>query len=187
MEIPLILVNLYVYNISENCIVMSSLTKNNKLSAPMMLLHNINHRVRYQKGLKVSHIFVAAKGVCACGCKKPLTGRQKKWASRECNDKAYNTLAIVKGNNRAIRKALFRKEEGFCRHCGVFDSKWQADHIRPVQNNGGGYGIENFQTLCESCHNEKTRDQMESHRTKISSQQTFKVSNVLIYAAGEAA
>lgn len=35
-------------------------------------------------------------------------------------------------------------------------SLWDADHIRPVVQDGGGCGLENMQTLCLWCHREKT-------------------------------
>ena len=36
---------------------------------------------------------------------------------------------------------------------------WQADHISPVAEGGGGCGLENIQTLCSICHKAKTADQ----------------------------
>jgi hypothetical protein len=34
--------------------------------------------------------------------------------------------------------------------------RWQADHIHPVVEGGGGCGLENLQLLCTPCHAEKT-------------------------------
>jgi hypothetical protein len=36
---------------------------------------------------------------------------------------------------------------------------WQADHIHPVAEGGGGCGLENIQTLCSRCHKRKTAEQ----------------------------
>jgi 5-methylcytosine-specific restriction endonuclease McrA len=128
----------------------------------------IDPKVRYQKGLRLSHLYPRIKGECACGCGTELTGRKTKWASRDCNDRVYKEFAILKGNSGAIRKELFEKQEGFCQSCGVYDPNWHADHIHPVMLGGGACEIDNFQTLCVDCHKEKTRYQMASHHKAIS-------------------
>lgn len=35
---------------------------------------------------------------------------------------------------------------------------WEADHIEPLVD-GGGFGLDNVQTLCQACHIEKTADE----------------------------
>jgi 5-methylcytosine-specific restriction endonuclease McrA len=127
-----------------------------------------DNKTRYQKGLVLNSIYPPIKGFCACGCGISLKGRQTKWASRECNDRVYYEFAIIKGNTGVIRKALHAIDKGFCRQCGVYDSNWQADHIYPVEFGGGACGLDNYQTLCQQCHLEKTRTQIESHRSNIS-------------------
>jgi 5-methylcytosine-specific restriction protein A len=47
----------------------------------------------------------------------------------------------------AIRRALAIRSRS---------SLWDADHIRPVAQGGGGCGLENMQTLCLWCHRDKT-------------------------------
>ena len=127
--------------------------------------------IRYQKGLKLEHLFPSkSDNTCACGCGKKLTGRQKRWASEECSERAYEIFSIYKGNSNSIRKALFKIEQGFCRNCGVYSTKWQADHIIPVFLGGGYSALNNFQTLCPDCHKEKTKYQIASHLNTISSQ-----------------
>lgn len=121
---------------------------------------------------------------CACGCNKLLRGRQKKWASMECADNAYTIFAIIKGNNGIIRKELFKLDEGHCRYCGMYDNKWQADHIIPVEFGGGGRDLSNFQTLCLECHQEKTNFQREFHLNMISSQETDKSFISFLYVPG---
>lgn len=37
-------------------------------------------------------------------------------------------------------------------------SNWEADHILPVSEGGGGCGLENLRTLCIPCHKEVTRE-----------------------------
>ncbi len=130
----------------------------------------INLNSRYQKGLTVNDLFPAKKGVCACDCNEPLTGKRRKWATTSCSDSAYISFAIVKGDTRIIRQELFTRDQGYCLNCGVFDEYWQADHKVPVHGGGGGSGLDNFQTLCVDCHQDKSADQMRSHRKQISSQ-----------------
>ncbi|CAL2077328.1 HNHc domain-containing protein [Tenacibaculum sp. 190524A02b] len=126
---------------------------------------------RYQQEFKMKDLFPDRKdGLCACGCGTKLVGKQKRWSSEACSDRAYEIFSVLKGNTGMIRKLLYEKEQGYCRSCGVYDENWEADHILPVFLGGGATGIENFQTLCTDCHNEKSNNQMESHRKAISSQ-----------------
>lgn len=129
-----------------------------------------NKHIRYQNGLKLNDIFPSIDGYCSCGCGKKLIGKQKRWASTNCNDKAYKIFSILKGNTGTIRKELFKRDGGFCHLCGVFDENWEADHIHPVFLGGGGCDLDNYQTLCPDCHKEKTKNQALSHRKAISSQ-----------------
>lgn len=126
----------------------------------------INNYSRYQKGLSLGLLYPQNNGLCACGCGKRLAGRQSKWASQECRDGAYFDFAIIKGDNKIIRQELFKRDEGFCHRCGVYDNKWEADHIIPVTLGGGGNNLSNFQTLCSECHKEKTILQIKSRSTK---------------------
>ena len=116
-----------------------------------------NHK-RVQKGLVMIQMFPSLPGLCACGCGKRLTGRKKRWASQHCADRAYRLFAVLKGDNQVIREEVFERDQGFCVKCGVYDEKWQADHVIEVCNGGGGCTIDNFQTLCLHCHKEKTKE-----------------------------
>jgi 5-methylcytosine-specific restriction endonuclease McrA len=91
-------------------------------------------------------VFKRDKGVCrSCGFNADImvkgleslrcasSGSKEKWdAYRACS----NTLGLIP------RKSL-----------------WDADHIKPVVEDGGGCGLENYQTLCVWCHKEKTARQ----------------------------
>lgn len=116
----------------------------------------INTFNRYQIGLTLQDLFPKIEGLCACGCQRKVSGK-KKWFSKECQKKSLYHFYIVKGDVKVIRDLLFSKQEGFCQACGVFDENWQADHIIPVFKGGGGCSLDNFQTLCLSCHKEKSR------------------------------
>ena len=62
-----------------------------------------------------------------------------------------------------------RRRCAWARRCGVkesggygfvfawFRSLWDADHIRPVVEGGGGCSIENLRTLCVCCHKGETK------------------------------
>ena len=145
----------------------------------------INIHSRYQNDFHMHDMYPSIEGFCSCGCGKKLSGKQKRWASKECNEISYAQFSIIKGNSQSIRNLLYFIQKGFCQVCGVYDPLWQADHIRPVLYGGGACDISNFQTLCVYCHNEKTQNQMLSHRAKISSHAHVNPSMVLTYAAGD--
>ncbi|WP_363315633.1 HNH endonuclease signature motif containing protein [uncultured Chryseobacterium sp.] len=118
----------------------------------------INKFARYQVSLNIDQIFPKLEsGLCSCGCGEKLTGRQKKWYSSNCKQKSLIEFYIIKGDSQVIRDLLFERDMGFCRSCGVYDEKWEADHILPVYKGGGGLGLENYQTLCPYCHKNKTK------------------------------
>lgn len=126
----------------------------------------IDNYSRYQKGLTLKDIYHSNSDFCACGCGKKLIGRQIKWASVECRDMAYIKFAITQGNNNIIREELYKRDNGFCHQCGVYDDNWEADHIIPVKYGGGGCSLSNYQTLCKDCHKEKTKLQIRFYPTK---------------------
>lgn len=116
----------------------------------------LNPLLRYQTGLTLEDIFPFKNGVCACGCNEPIVPPKKKWASQRCNQQAFIYFAIVKGDTSVIRQELYIRDRGMCQMCGCEDLHWQADHIIPVIDGGGACGLDNFQTLCTSCHQLKT-------------------------------
>ena len=127
---------------------------------------NLIKRRRYQKGLKFEQVFPKKDRLCACGCERTLAGRRTKWFSDTCRDNAYVIFAVLKGDNRVIREALYQRQRGQCQSCGTVTDEWHADHIRPVSQGGGACSIENFQTLCLDCHAYKTHKL--PHRSVIS-------------------
>jgi len=118
----------------------------------------IDHYKRYQTGLKVQNLFpLRDDKKCACGCEADLPPRKRRWASKDCNQRALDHFYAVKGDMNQIRNQLYKNEKAICRKCGEKDKlNWQADHIIEVRDGGGGTGIDNFQTLCHKCHVEKT-------------------------------
>lgn len=125
---------------------------------------------RYQKGLTLNILFPQRnKSICACGCKTPLLGKKKRWASKDCQSLAVKTFFIIKGDVSVIRKEVFRRDKSVCAYCKEVASDWQADHILPVHLGGGGCNLDNFQTLCRKCHLLKTSQRL-AHLRAISSQ-----------------
>lgn len=124
-------------------------------------MSRINPFSRYQRGLVISDVFPDRGGYCACGCGKELIGRQRRWASKECERAALTTFLIIKGDIETIRAELYRRDRGVCNHCGS-RRHWHADHIFPVHKGGGACTLDNFNTLCVSCHNKKTYQAFES-------------------------
>lgn len=49
-----------------------------------------------------------------------------------------------------------------CAHCqkqGLTVPATVTDHIKPISQGGDAWDINNFQSLCESCHNKKSRSE----------------------------
>ncbi|WP_220472631.1 HNH endonuclease [Spirosoma foliorum] len=99
-----------------------------------------------------------ADKTCACGCGVALKGRQTRWASQACQDKAVELYCILQGDSNTIRVALANRDNGVCARCGNKPpgNQWEADHIVPVHKGGGYCDLDNFQTLCIPCHRDKT-------------------------------
>jgi len=85
-----------------------------------------------------------------------------------CGETCRNEFQIRLSPSMA-RWFVFRRDKGVCASCGIkcdtpnpwrSASKtvkgWAADHIIPVWKGGGECGLDNYQTLCESCHNVKS-------------------------------
>lgn len=144
----------------------------------------INRFTRYQTGLGLKDLFPTSKdGTCA-GCDSVLLGRKKRWCGESCRTSALMKYYVIKGDTMVIRELLYRVDRGACRNCGEITGDWQADHILPVQYGGGGCTMNNFQTLCTSCHREKTSYNAAHCNTAIRAD-AFKDSNLLTCELGD--
>lgn len=115
----------------------------------------------YQRQCTVSinFLFENKDKRCACGCGKELTGRQKRWASKECNDFAFAVFAIISGYTNTLRQYRNIFIGGYkCEVCGEPENyePVELDHIYPVKFGGGGGWLSNYQFKCKKCHREKT-------------------------------
>lgn len=78
-----------------------------------------------------------------------------------------------------VRQKVWERDHGICRVCGLDtanwrgatehrrtlgfywwrrQSAWEADHIVPVVEGGGGCGLEGYRTLCLDCHRRVTAE-----------------------------
>ncbi len=65
------------------------------------------------------------------------------------------------------RRLVYRRDKGRCAACGVTHRKqWELDHIVPLID-GGGFDLENMQTLCIPCHRQKTAQEASSRSQKV--------------------
>lgn len=110
------------------------------------------------------------------GDKQGEPNLRRRWHP-ECVD-AYNA-----SDPGELRRALRKRDRGCCAICKLDtnglrrelkgrgrarklrergfkprQSLWEADHIVPLID-GGGYGLDNLQTLCTPCHKQKTADE----------------------------
>ena len=53
-----------------------------------------------------------------------------------------------------LRQQVFFRDGGMCVRCGLANRQLTVDHIKP-KSLGGDNGLDNLQTLCRDCHEEK--------------------------------
>ncbi len=121
---------------------------------------------RYQY-ISVLQLFPKVGNVCGCGCGVELTGRQRRWATEDCQSYAVAVWGIIAGRSDTIQRYM-RKYHGWkCSLCGCEDKghemgangtvSWiKIDHIIPVKLGGGACWLSNYQLLCHECHVPKT-------------------------------
>lgn len=66
---------------------------------------------------------------------------------------------------------VWQRDHGKCAVCGRQctdwreTDDWEADHIIPLKD-GGGFGLDNLQTLCRGCHRKKTARENRERRKR---------------------
>lgn len=91
-------------------------------------------------------------GICArCGCDTLMLARVLNAARSSINTLKPPLRYRVPYDWRAKLERLL----GFDPHRINY---WDADHIVAVVDGGGGCGIDNYQTLCQPCHKQKTKE-----------------------------
>lgn len=95
---------------------------------------------------------------CRCGCNKVVIYPKRFWASKDCSSRASMTYLFLKGDSTTIRYLVRERDKKVCIVCKKkieIGEDWDADHIVPVKQGGGGCSLDNFQTLCKYHHKQK--------------------------------
>ena len=117
----------------------------------------LNRYRRTQETVKFTDLFPHITDQrCRCGCGRTVLPPKICWATRQCNYKATMTYLFLHGDNSTMRKMLKERDRQVCAVCREVSIEWDADHILPVREGGGGcVDLTNLQTLCKKCHKEK--------------------------------
>ena len=54
-----------------------------------------------------------------------------------------------------VRRAVFKRDGYRCRRCGRA-GRLECDHVQPLDRGGDPWDMANLQSLCRSCHVDKT-------------------------------
>ena len=57
---------------------------------------------------------------------------------------------------RRVRREVFERDGWRCRECGKA-GRLECDHVEPLEHGGAPWDMANLQTLCRTCHIEKTK------------------------------
>ena len=57
---------------------------------------------------------------------------------------------------KRVRRKVLDRDKHRCRKCGIFTSRFEVDHVVPLEAGGAEYALDNLQTLCRPCHFAKT-------------------------------
>ena len=88
-------------------------------------------------------LYMRDKGIC-CKCKIDTKKIAKTALSLDGDEKKE----FLKKYNISLKRKIWKRKHG--------GGLWDADHIIAVKDGGGCCGLDNYQTLCISCHKNKT-------------------------------
>lgn len=101
--------------------------------------------MRSNPGYARKQVFKRDRGVCAlCGLD---TVTEEQWLAL-----AVNAAWHTGPDAWAAAKEEFARVLGTPYGRRYHGSYWDADHIVPVSQDGGGCGLDNYRTLCLLCH-----------------------------------
>jgi len=88
-------------------------------------------------------------------------------------------VQIIDPKEKSVKERLYKEQNGLCNGCGIEFNIWnmETDHIIPRAKGGGDY-YENYQLLCSNCNKIKSKNTMESLRTKIATRKKLIDNNV---------
>lgn len=106
-------------------------------------------------------LYAGKEGVCH-RCGRPLSGRQAKWCSHDCEDRYWEQHYWA-----LARKLALKRDKYTCVRCGSTENL-TVDHIIPLMGRGYRSGcyhhLSNLQTLCHGCHVDKTNNDLAFQR-----------------------
>lgn len=88
-------------------------------------------------------LYMRDKGIC-CKCKIDTKKTAKTALSLDRDERKE----FLKKYNISLKRKIWKRKHG--------GGLWDADHIIAVKDGGGCCGLDNYQTLCISCHKNKT-------------------------------
>lgn len=109
-------------------------------------------------------------------CGKDLPKFFRKYCSPECWYQWYHNLAPPRYWTEIREKVLVR-DNRTCQKCGkkeLKDEEADIDHIIAISLGGRMWDMDNLQTLCEECHIEKTRKDLEALAVQRGVESSFK-------------
>lgn len=85
-------------------------------------------------------------------CSKETPSKRRTFCSEACVHEFK-----LRTNPGYVREQVFERDQGVCAKCRTMTTHgWQADHIIPVAEGGGGCGLDGYRTLCTPCHQVET-------------------------------
>lgn len=133
----------------------------------------VNTFTRSQK-VGFAELFPPLAPLCSCGCGVELKGRQTRWSKTSCAWLPSKIFDTIQGNLQTVYAIIVRRDGAKCRKCEKteeelirdlggkvftrYNRMLAVDHILAVCNGGGGCWLDNYQLLCDACHNIKTQE-----------------------------
>lgn len=103
------------------------------------------------------HVYRTKGGTCRI-CREPIVEDGVPNLRKTWHPGCLETYWL-QTNAGETRRIVFKRDAGVCRDCSATDpyfrGDWAADHVVPLID-GGGFGLDNLQTLCTACHARKT-------------------------------
>jgi hypothetical protein len=125
------------------------------------------------KGYVKSKEFAHANRICGfCGIQ--LDDRRRIFCNSRCRRNFNRKFRFFTITWRQIRFRAFRRDSWTCVKCGR--RAREVDHIIPLSEGGNEFDLNNCQSLCRTCHLQKTISEMRKRRDrKINSQLSYPI------------
>ena len=102
------------------------------------------------------------RGICAACGFDTEKARRILWTLRERHDSHRADAPDIRAAWELLRRAWglqtkWERANNYTPSGWHLPHFWEADHIVPVVEGGGGCGLDNYRTLCRTCHNAETK------------------------------